>query len=55
MARDRERVSDDELDELEEAMDEQRDALTEALVEDLGGEPDEDRPGREPPTDAGEE
>lgn len=42
-------MSDDELDDLEEAMDEQRDALYEALGEDL----DEHRAGREHATDGG--
>ncbi len=41
MARDREPVSEDELDALREEMEDQRAAIREALAEDLGGDPDD--------------
>lgn len=46
-------MTDKELDELEEAMEEQREALYEVLAEDLGDEPEDYRPGRKPVTDGG--
>jgi hypothetical protein len=45
-------MSDDELDEFENAMDEQAEDLREALAEDLGGNPDDYR--KRPVADGGE-
>ncbi|MFB6200442.1 MAG: hypothetical protein ABEI98_00330 [Halorhabdus sp.] len=41
MARDQQPVTDDEIEELREKMDEQRSEIREALAEDLGGEPED--------------
>jgi hypothetical protein len=41
MARDQEPMTDEEIEEFEEAMDEQAEELREALAEDLGGDPED--------------
>lgn len=43
MARDQRPMRADEIAELREAMEEQRDAVREALAEDLGGDPEDYR------------
>ena len=61
MARNREPVSEDDIEAPREEMDEQREDIREALAEDLGGEPEDydaeehlnDRTG-EPVADGGE-
>lgn len=45
-------MTDDELEEFEDAMDEQAEALRDALAEDLGGDPDDYR--KHPVADGGE-
>jgi len=52
MARDQEPITDDELEEFEDAMEEQAEDLHEALAEDLGGYPDDHR--KRPVADGGE-
>ena len=52
MARDQEPMTDDELAEFKQAMDEQAEQLREDLAEDLGGEPEDYR--RHPVADGGE-
>ena len=52
MARDQEPMTDEELEEFEDAMDEQGEELREALAEDLGGDPDDHR--KRPVADGGE-
>jgi len=52
MARDQEPMTDEELEEFRDAMDEQSEELREALAEDLGGDPDDYR--KRPVADGGE-
>ena len=52
MARDQEPMTDEEMEEFEEAMDEQAEELREALAEDLGGDPEDYR--KRPVADGGE-
>ena len=54
MARDQEPMNDAEFEEFEEAMDDQREDLHEALAEDLGGDADDYQAGRKPVADGGE-
>ena len=55
MARDIESMTDEELAEFKEAMEEQGEELREALAEDLGGEPEDYRAGERRVADGGEE
>ena len=52
MARDQEPMTDEGIEEFEEAMDEQAEELREALAEDLGGDPEDYR--KRPVADGGE-
>lgn len=54
MARDQEPMTEDDFAELQETMREQREQLLEQLADDLGGEPEDYRVGREPVPDGGE-
>lgn len=55
MVRERNRTTDEELAEFEDAMDEQREELLESLAEDLGGEPEDYRVREKPVPDGGDE
>lgn len=54
MARDTEPMTEAEFEALRAAMEEQREALHEALAEDLGGDPEDYRVDTEPVPDGGE-
>lgn len=53
MARDQKPMTDDEIAELRDRMEEQREDIRAALAEDLGGDPDDYRVGRRPAPDGG--
>jgi len=52
MARDRQPMTDADIEALREKMDEQREEIREALAEDLGGDPEDYGAGEEPVSDA---